>query len=177
MTTEVLNGYEVVDEQLLHIEDGFTSAQYKVTEAPDDMLLAALKWNDANGEYDGLEHFALVALVYEQFGGIHAEPVAATAMTPSKERQMDLTIRLSANRMSIAQMVMQREIDRLAHRLHAGVKTFSIHQARATRARLDELTAINDQMLAEISRAHNTGTIADFVARGFIPPCNGDTTS
>jgi hypothetical protein len=59
--------YAFTEGQIVELFHGAPQAAWDIAAAPDEILIRALSWNDANGDFDGLTRLNLLIIFIRDF--------------------------------------------------------------------------------------------------------------
>jgi hypothetical protein len=59
--------YDFKEGQLIRLFHGVPESAWLISEAPEDVLIECLSWNDSNGDFEGLNRFTLLELLLSEF--------------------------------------------------------------------------------------------------------------
>lgn len=59
--------YDFQEGQIVELFHGVPADAWLIQDAPDDVIRAALAWNDANGDFEGLDRLRLLEIFLADF--------------------------------------------------------------------------------------------------------------
>jgi hypothetical protein len=59
--------YDFKEGQLIRLFHGVPESACSISEAPDSVLIECLSWNDANGDFEGLDRVTLLEILLSDF--------------------------------------------------------------------------------------------------------------
>ncbi len=59
--------YTFTESQIVELFHGVPQAAWDIYSAPDEVLIRALEWNDANGDFEGLDRLRLLEIFLADF--------------------------------------------------------------------------------------------------------------